>query len=111
MTATIANFPDHILELIFSNLDLYTLGNCLLVCKKWYRCLNSYENNDIWRIHCKRRLSEETLNSELLTAVPSFKAKLRAHYYAWNPNDCSRNIYTKFNDFTLHRLDYFDLFT
>ncbi|XP_011503413.1 PREDICTED: F-box/SPRY domain-containing protein 1 [Ceratosolen solmsi marchali] len=103
MDGCITSFPDHILEMIFSHLDLYTLGNCLLVCKKWQRFLNNDENNEIWRVHCKKKLTEETISSDLLSTVPSYKAKLRAHFYAWNPNDCSRNIYTKFNDLTLHR--------
>jgi F-box protein 45 len=105
MDGCITSFPDHIIELIFSHLDLYTLGNCLLVCKKWYRFLNSDENNEIWRVQCRKKLTEETISSDLLSTVPSYKAKLKAHFYAWNPNDCSRNIYTKFNDLTLHRLD------
>ena len=72
------------------------------VCKNWYRFLND-ENNDVWRMHCIRKLAEEALRSELLTSVPTYKAKLRAFYHAWNPNDCSRNIYVKPNGFTLHR--------
>ncbi|XP_014203528.1 F-box/SPRY domain-containing protein 1 isoform X2 [Copidosoma floridanum] len=102
-TGNISSLPDHILEIIMSHLDLYTLGNCHLVCERWYRLLSCYENNEIWRVQCKKKLHDEILSSELLSSLPSFKAKLRAHYYAWNPNDCSRNIFTKFNDFMLHR--------
>lgn len=94
---------DHVLEVIFSYLDLHTLRNCSLVCKRWYRFLND-ENNDVWRMHCIRRLAQEALSSDLLSSVPTYKSKLRAFYHAWNPNDCSRNIYIKPNGFTLHRL-------
>lgn len=87
-----------------SHLDLYTLGNCNLVCKRWHRLLNGNENNDVWQVQCKKKLHDEILGSELLSSLTSFKAKLRSYYYAWNPNDCSRNIYRKFNDFMLHRL-------
>ena len=78
------------------------LRNCSLVCKNWYRYLND-ENNDVWRMHCIRKLAEEALRSELLSSVPTHKAKLRAFYHAWNPGDCSNNIYIKPNGFTLHR--------
>lgn len=94
--------PDNVLEVMFSYLDLHDLRNCSLVCKKWYEYLND-ENNDVWRLHCIGKLAEEALKSDLLSSVPTYKAKLRAFYHAWNPNDCSRNVYIKPNGFTLHR--------
>merc|ERR1712032_848837 len=79
-------------------------------------------------MHCIRKLAEEALKSGLLSSTPTYKvhpliltpldnaqlhscfscqiwfqAKLRAFYHAWNPADCSRNIYVKPNGFTLHR--------
>jgi F-box protein 45 len=48
-------------------------------------------------------LAEEVLNSDLLSSVPTYKAKLKAFYHAWNPDDCSRNIYIKPSGFTFHR--------
>jgi len=94
---------DHALEVIFSYLDLHTLRNCSLVCKRWQQFLND-ENNEVWRTHCIRKLAQEALSSDLLSSVPTYKSKLRSFYHAWNPNDCSRNIYIKPNGFTLHRL-------
>lgn len=98
--------PDAILEHIFSFLDLDSLRSCSLACKNWYRFLND-ENNDVWRLHCVRKLAEEALHSsagaDLLASVHTYKAKLRAFHHAWNPEDCSRNIYIKPNGFTLHR--------
>ncbi|XP_072936703.1 F-box/SPRY domain-containing protein 1 isoform X2 [Epargyreus clarus] len=94
--------PDHILETIFSYLSVLELRHCALVCKRWYRVLND-EDSDVWRTHCMKKLTEEVVKSELLIPLPSFKAKLRAFYHAWNPYDCSRNIYIKPNGFTLHR--------
>lgn len=93
---------DNILENIFSYLRLKDLRNCALVCKTWYRILND-ENNDVWRLHCVKRLAEEVLKSDLLSTVTTYKSKLRAYFHAWNPHDCSRNIYVKANGFTLHR--------
>ena len=93
---------DNILEVIFSYLDLKDLRNCSLVCKNWYRFLND-DNSDVWRLLCVRKLSEEALTSDLLSSVPTYKAKLRGFYHAWNPDDCSRNVYIKKNGFTLHR--------
>ncbi|CAF4761076.1 unnamed protein product [Pieris macdunnoughi] len=93
---------DQILENIFSFLNLKDLKNCMLVCKTWFRILGD-ENNELWRFHCIRRLSEEVLRSDLLSNLPTYKTKLRAFLHAWSPNDCSRNIYIKPNGFTLHR--------
>lgn len=81
MTEGIASrLPDSVLEVMFSYLDLRDLRNCSLVCKKWYRYLND-ENNDVWRLHCIRKLAEEALKSDLLSSVPTYKAKLRACEY------------------------------
>lgn len=103
MSETIAtNLPDNILESVFSYLDLRDLRNCSIVCKKWNRYLND-ENNEVWRMHCMRKLTEEAIKSDLLSSVPTYKAKLRAYYHAWNPMDCSRNVYIKPSGFTLHR--------
>lgn len=94
--------PEHILEMIFSYMNLSDIKSCLLVCKHWYRYLNE-ENNDVWRLHCIRKLNSDSLKSGLLLVVPTYKAKLRAYYHSWNPLDCSRNVYIKPNGFTLHR--------
>lgn len=94
--------PDHVLENIFSYLDLCDLRNCAVVCKTWYRILTD-ENNDVWRSHCMKRLAEEVIKSDLISSVHTYKTKLRAFHYAWNSHDCSRNIYIKPNGFTLHR--------
>lgn len=82
----------------FTFINSNLLVNFLLVP----RILND-EDNDVWRLHCIRKLAEEVLNSDLLSSVPTYKAKLKAFYHAWNPDDCSRNIYVKPNGFTIHR--------
>ncbi|CAH1781686.1 unnamed protein product, partial [Owenia fusiformis] len=97
-----AKFPVSVLENLFSYLGIEDLRSCSLVCKSWYKFLND-ENNDVWRLHCVRKLAEEALKSDLLANVPTYKAKLRAFYHAWNPNDCSRNMFVKGNGFTVHR--------
>ncbi|KAK7090855.1 F-box/SPRY domain-containing protein 1-like [Littorina saxatilis] len=97
-----AKLPHHALEVIFSYLDISDLRNCSLVCKNWYKYLND-ENNDVWRLHCVRKLAEEALKSDILSNVPTYKAKLRAFYHAWNPNDCSKNVFVKPSGFTVHR--------
>lgn len=103
MSATIAShLPENILEAVFSYLELRDLRNCSLVCKNWYRYLND-ENNDVWRMHCIRRITEDVIKSDLLSSVPTYKSKLRALFHAWNPMDCSRNVYIKTTGFTLHR--------
>lgn len=103
MVLSASEWPDLVLEAIFSYLDLASLRAASLVCKSWYRILND-ENNDVWRLHCVRRLAQEALqSSELLSSLPTYKSKLRAFCHAWNPEDCSKNIYIKSNGFTLHR--------
>lgn len=105
LSASIAShLPDSILEAVFSYLELRDLRNCSLVCKNWYRYLND-ENNDVWRMHCIRKLTEEAIKSDLLSSVPTYKSKLRAFFHAWNPMDCSRNVYIKPSGFTLHRYE------
>lgn len=94
--------PDNVLEAIFAYLDLNELRSCAQVCRTWHRYLGD-ENNDVWRAQCLRRLPDEALKSELLAAVPTYRAKLRAFHHAWNPSDCSPNVYVKPNGFTLHR--------
>lgn len=97
-----SRLPDNVLECIFAYLPLRDLRSCARVCRNWRRYLDD-ENNDVWRALCLRRLADEALRTELLSAVPTFKAKLRAFHHAWNPNDCSPNVYVKPNGFTLHR--------
>ena len=50
-----------------------------------------------------KKLGEKSINSDLLSSLPTYKDKLRAFYYAWDPEDCSVNIYVKPDGFTLHR--------
>ena len=101
MAAAWQKLPKSLLEALFSFLDVSDLRICSLVCKHWYRFLND-ENNDVWRLHCVRKFAELALKSSLLCNVPTYKAKLKAFYHAWNPNDCSNNVFIK-SGFTLHR--------
>lgn len=84
-----SNWPIPVIDVLFGFLDLGTLRNCSLVCKRWSQFLCDGQN-DVWRLHCVRRLAAEALKSELLSTLPSYKAKLRAFYHSWNPEDCSR---------------------
>lgn len=92
----------NVLEMIFSYLDLKDLYNCALVCRSWKQFLED-ENNDVWRSYCLRTVPEEALRSDVLKSLNTYKSRLRAYCHAWNPNDCSRNIYIRPNGFTMHR--------
>lgn len=94
--------PDLVLDIIFSNLELPDLLSCMLVCQNWYRVLNS-SRAEPWKLMCWRKIPKELLKSELLSQLITPKAKLRALYHAWNPDDCSMHIVVKQNGFTLHR--------
>lgn len=95
--------PDLVLDIIFSNLEeLSDLFSCMLVCQNWYRVLNS-RGAEPWKLICRRKIPRELLRSELLSQLNSNKAKLRALYHGWNPDDCSMHIVVKQHGFTLHR--------
>ena len=94
--------PSNIVEQVLSHVSLSDLLSCSLVCRKWYNILKD-EKCDVWRIHSMNKLSKQILKSEVLSSLSSHKSKLRAYYYAWDSNDCSRNVYIKPNGFTLHR--------
>lgn len=87
---------------MFSYLELADLMNCSLVCWHWYNCLAD-ENSEVWRSLCARLLSEETLRSDILCNLSSYKGKLKSFQHALSSHDCSRNVYIKKNGFTLHR--------
>ncbi|XP_049885423.1 F-box/SPRY domain-containing protein 1-like [Pectinophora gossypiella] len=97
--------PDHVLENIFSRVDVPDLLACALTCRTWELVLRN-ENNPVWRTHCKRKMPLRLWQSNILKNVPTFKSKLRAHYHAWNPKDCSRHIGIKKNGFTFVRLPF-----
>lgn len=98
----ILELPENVVETIFGFLQLPDLRRVGLVCSEWNRIVED-GNSETWRSHCLCKLHPEALNSRLLLDLPTYKSKLRAFYHAWNPNDCSRNIYVKPNGFTIHR--------
>ncbi|XP_071839247.1 F-box/SPRY domain-containing protein 1-like [Apostichopus japonicus] len=97
-----SRLPEEILERIFSCLELRELLCCSVVCKKWHNVLND-GNNLAWKVQCLRKLARDVLHGEVLNNVPTYKAKVRAFIHAFNPADCSQNIFIKPNGFTLHR--------
>lgn len=48
-------------------------------------------------------MGKKSINSDLLSSLPTYKEKMLAFCYGWNPEDCSANIYIKPDGFTLHR--------
>jgi F-box protein 45 len=99
---SILDLPDNVTEHLFTFLSMSDLKNCALVCKQWNAVLGD-ENNEVWRASCYRRLSREVIHCELLSSCPTYKSKIRAFFHAWNPHDCSRNVYVKPSGFTIHR--------
>ena len=96
------NFPEEILDIIFSYLELKDLRNCALVCRKWYKRLLS-ENSYLWLIQCHKVLPSGVLSSDILSSVKSYKSKVKAFAHSWNGNDCSKHIFLKSDGFTLYR--------
>ncbi|CAJ0598741.1 unnamed protein product [Cylicocyclus nassatus] len=95
--------PHHILSQIFQYLQLSDLRSCTLVCRHWYNVLN-FEDSAVWRALAQKKVSESALaDPYLLSELNTYKKKLRAFYYAWNPNDVSKNNYVRANGFTVHR--------
>lgn len=99
---SILTLPENVMETIFSYLNLKDLKSTQLTCRHFHR-ITSDENCEVWASLCLRTLHQEVVSSPILRSVPSYKAKLRAFQHAWNPHDCSRNIFVKTNGFTLHR--------
>lgn len=94
------SLPSHIVEIILSNVEISDLPSCALVCKKWAAILAD-EHSEVWRCHGNKKLSKAILKSDVLSSLTSYRAKLRAYFYSWDSNDCSRNIFIKPNGFTL----------
>lgn len=94
--------PDLVLDIVFANLEPRDLLNCMLVCQNWRRILDD-PRAEPWKILCRRKVPRELLKSDFLAQLKSPKAKVRALYHAWNPEDCSKHIVVKQNGFTLHR--------
>ncbi|KHJ93906.1 DNA-directed RNA polymerase II subunit RPB2 family protein [Oesophagostomum dentatum] len=62
------------------------------------------KDSTVWRSLAQKMVSESALaDPYLLSELTSYKKKLRAFYYAWNPNDVSKNNYVRANGFTVHR--------
>ena len=73
----IDTLPDCLLEVIFSYFNLQDLRTSILVCKRWSQIINGDEDNEIWRVQCLQKLSDETLKSDVLASVTTFKSILR----------------------------------
>ncbi|EJW89064.1 F-box/SPRY domain-containing protein 1 [Wuchereria bancrofti] len=98
-----ARLPHVVLLAVFEYLNLKDLAQCMRVCKHWLTVLQ-YPDSFVWRRLARTVIPDEALNDScLLSEIPSFKDKLRAFCYAWNPNDSSKNNYLRSNGFTVHR--------
>ncbi|VDM55083.1 unnamed protein product [Angiostrongylus costaricensis] len=95
--------PHHILSQVFKYLNLSDIHNCMLVCRHWSHVLN-FEDSIVWKSLAQRKISESALaDPYLLNELNTYKKKLRAFYFAWNPSDVSKNNYVRGNGFTVHR--------
>lgn len=86
--------PDMILDQIFSYTNLGDVFSCMLVCKNWYEILNN-EMAKTWKSLCLKKISKQVLESDILFTLNSPKAKIRALYHSWNPNDGALNMKIK----------------
>ena len=101
MADQISEHEDALIEL-FLCLDLADLAVCSRVCRRWHALLSN-GNSSIWENQFYVLVPEKMQKSELLEALPSYQAKVQAYCFAWNPNDCSKNISIKDDGFTFHR--------
>ncbi|EFO22851.1 F-box/SPRY domain-containing protein 1 [Loa loa] len=98
-----ARLPHVVLLAVFQYLSLEDLAQCMRVCRHWWTVLQ-YPDSFVWKRLARIIIPDEALNDPcLLAEIPSFKDKLRAFCYAWNPNDSSKNNYLRSNGFTVHR--------
>lgn len=98
-----SRLPLKVLNLIFQYLPLKDLLSAMLTCPSWNSAL-AMEDSDIWQQLMLRKVPEAALTDPtLLSDLLSAKKKLKAWYFAWNPDDLSRNNYVRTNGFTVHR--------
>uniref|UniRef100_A0A915B6X7 F-box/SPRY domain-containing protein 1 n=1 Tax=Parascaris univalens TaxID=6257 RepID=A0A915B6X7_PARUN len=98
-----ARLPHGVLLSIFEYVELKDLAACMRVCRHWWAVLE-YQDSIVWERLAHRFVPEEAINDPcLLSETPSFKEKIRAYFFAWNPNDSSKNNYLRPNGFTVHR--------
>ncbi|VDN07675.1 unnamed protein product [Thelazia callipaeda] len=98
-----ARLPRIVLLSVFEYLSLRDLAQCSRVCKHWWIVLQ-HPDSFVWERLAHLIIPEEALNDPyLLSETPSLKDKIRAFYYAWNPEDLSANNYLRTNGFTVHR--------
>ncbi|CAL2037346.1 CBN-FSN-1 protein [Caenorhabditis brenneri] len=98
-----SRLPIKVLNMIFQYLPLKDLLSAMLTCPNWH-CALALEDSDIWQQLLIRKLPDAALSDPFLFVdLTTAKKKLRAWYYAWNPDDISRNNYVRTNGFTVHR--------
>ena len=95
-----STLPIQLLHRILMYLPLSDVYRVSLTCVSWSQVMRE-ENNDLWTRVCNSKVPSSILKSDMLSSVRSCKGKVRALSHAWNPNDCSRNIYIKSNGLTL----------
>ncbi|CAD5221712.1 unnamed protein product [Bursaphelenchus xylophilus] len=73
------------------------------VCRQWNTIIETADR-ELWHTFALAEIPEAGLNdSDLFPRGTSFKHRLRAFRYAWNPQDSSRNNFLRTNGFTVHR--------
>uniref|UniRef100_A0A914CH92 F-box/SPRY domain-containing protein 1 n=1 Tax=Acrobeloides nanus TaxID=290746 RepID=A0A914CH92_9BILA len=89
--------PHEILKRVFSYLYLRDLAACMRVCRHWFSVLEHY-CSPVWEYHTRREVPDSALSDPYMFGeLTSFKEKLRAFHFAWNPKDSSRNNFLRTN--------------
>lgn len=98
-----ARLPTTVLLPIFKNLSLADINSCLRVCRQWNTIIET-SDRELWQSFARHEVPEQGLHDgELFPKGTSFKHRLRAFRFAWNPQDSSRNNFLRTNGFTVHR--------
>uniref|UniRef100_A0A1I7ST31 F-box/SPRY domain-containing protein 1 n=1 Tax=Bursaphelenchus xylophilus TaxID=6326 RepID=A0A1I7ST31_BURXY len=98
-----ARLPTTVLLPVFKYLCLKDLNSCARVCRQWNTIIETADR-ELWHTFALAEIPEAGLNdSDLFPRGTSFKHRLRAFRYAWNPQDSSRNNFLRTNGFTVHR--------
>lgn len=101
---SVSRFPQRFLANTFSFLSVSDLASCMRVCRNWKRVIEVIVRNSLYRLktdeiqddviwlhHALRELSEPVLSdTRLLLNLKTYREKVRAVRYAWNPLDASR---------------------
>uniref|UniRef100_A0A914XRL5 F-box protein n=1 Tax=Panagrolaimus superbus TaxID=310955 RepID=A0A914XRL5_9BILA len=102
-TRDIRNLPTHVMELIFTFLDLNDVFSSMLACRRWYSIIYG-KQRIVFKSLVLKTLPKAALEDvRIVNIFPDSRDFLRAFSYAWSPKDISGTMSICSNGFTVYR--------